>query len=76
MRNTKYDDVYAAGDSAKLPFPKKIAYQSGLQAAANILEDMRLEAPPKVPYSFLGWVYVGNPTGALETLSIRFGLSF
>ncbi len=23
MRNTKYDDVYAAGDSAKLPFPKK-----------------------------------------------------
>ena len=27
-------------------------------------------------YAFLGWAYVGNPQGRLETLSLRFGLNF
>jgi len=78
LRNTKYDDVLAAGDAAKLPFPKnqEIAYESALVAANNVLEDLGIPEAFKVQYAFLGWAYVGNPQGRLETLSVRFGLNF
>ncbi len=78
LRNTKYDDVLAAGDVAELPFPKnqEIAYESSLIAANNILEDAGLGKTVRVQYAFLGWAYVGNVEGRLETLSVRFGLNF
>ncbi len=77
LRTPKYDDVLAAGDAAKLPFPKnqEIAYESALFAANNIIEEFGGE-PVSVQYAFLGWVYVGNPEGKLESLSIQFGLNF
>jgi len=77
LRNTKYDDVLAAGDAAKLPFPKnqEIAYESSLFAANNILEELGGD-PVKVQYAFLGWAYVGNLEGRLETMSLKFGLNF
>ena len=77
LRTPKYDDILAAGDAAKLPFPKnqEIAYESALFAANNIIEELGGE-PVSVQYAFLGWVYVGNPEGKLESLSIQFGLNF
>ena len=77
LRTPKYDDILAAGDAAKLPFPKnqEIAYESALFAANNIIEEFGGE-PVSVQYAFLGWVYVGNPEGKLESLSIQFGLNF
>ncbi len=78
LRSIKYDDVLAAGDVAKLPFPKnqEIAYESALYAANKILEDLGVGEPVKVQYAFLGWAYVGNLEGRLESLSVRFGLNF
>ena len=77
LRHPKYDDVLAAGDAAKLPFPKnqEIAYESALYAANSIIEELGGE-PVSVQYAFVGWVYVGNPEGRLETLSVQFGLDF
>ena len=77
LRNTKYDDVLAAGDVAKLPFPKnqEIAFESAKFAANNVLEEFGVE-PEKVKYWFIGWIYVGNPEGKLESLSIQFSLDF
>jgi len=76
-RTPRYDDILAAGDAAKLPFPKnqEIAYESALYAANTIIEELGGE-PASVQYAFLGWVYTGNPQGRLETLSIQFGLVF
>lgn len=76
-RSPRYDDVLAAGDAAKLPFPKnqEIAYESALYAANTIIEELGGE-PANVQYAFLGWVYMGNRQGQLETLSIQFGLNF
>lgn len=78
LRSPKYDDVLAAGDVAKLPYPKnqEIAFESGLFAANKILE--MLGYPEKVPvqYAFVGWAYMGNIEGKLETLSVRFSLDF
>ncbi|MEB3851640.1 MAG: FAD-dependent oxidoreductase [Desulfurococcales archaeon] len=78
LRSVKYDDVLAAGDVAKLPFPKnqEIAYESALHAVNNILDD--LGVPEKIPvqYTFLGWAYLGNLEGKLETESVLFGLNF
>ena len=78
LRTTKYDDILAAGDAAKLPFPKnqEIAYESSLYAANNILEDIGITDLYSVQYAFLGWTYLGNPEGRLETLSLKFGLNF
>ncbi len=78
LRSVKYDDVLAAGDAAKLPFPKnqEIAYESALFAANKILEDLGVGDVFSVQYAFLGWAYVGNLEGRLETLSVRFGLNF
>ncbi len=78
LRSTKYDDVLAAGDTAGLPFPKnqEIAYESALFAANKLLEDLGVGEPVSVQYAFLGWAYVGNIEGKLETLSVRFGLNF
>ncbi len=77
-RSIKYDDILAAGDVAKLPFPKnqEIAYESSLYAANQILQDLGISELHKVQYAFLGWAYLGNPQGRLETLSVRFGLNF
>ena len=78
LRNPKYDDVLAAGDAAGLPFPKnqEIAFESALFAANKILEMEGLSHRASVQYAFLGWAYVGNPEGRLETLSVMFGLDF
>ncbi|ALL00802.1 NADH dehydrogenase, FAD-containing subunit [Pyrodictium delaneyi] len=76
-RTPSYDDILAAGDAAKLPFPKnqEIAYESALYASNTIIEEFGGE-PASVQYTFLGWVYIGNRQGRLETLSIQFGLNF
>ncbi len=79
LRSPRYDDVLAAGDVAKLPFPKnqEIAYESSLYAANKVLEDLGLGVEPyKVQYAFLGWAYLGNLEGRLETESVQFGLNF
>ena len=79
LRSPKYDDVLAAGDVAKLPFPKnqEIAYESSLFAANRVLEDLGLGVEPySVQYAFLGWAYLGNLEGKLETESVQFGLNF
>ncbi len=78
LKTIKYDDILSAGDAAKLPFPKnqEIAYESSLYAANNILEDLGEGEPYSVQYAFLGWAYLGNPEGRLETLSLKFGLNF
>ena len=79
LRSPKYDDVLAAGDAAKLPFPKnqEIAYESSLFAANKVLEDLGVGAEPySVQYAFLGWAYLGNLEGKLETESVQFGLNF
>lgn len=78
LRSPKYDDVLAAGDAAGLPFPKnqEIAFESALFAANKILEMEGLSYRASVQYAFLGWAYVGNPEGRLETLSVMFGLDF
>ncbi|MEL9990753.1 MAG: FAD/NAD(P)-binding oxidoreductase [Thermoproteus sp.] len=78
LRHPKYDDVLAAGDAAGLPFPKnqEIAFESALFAANKILEMEGLPYRASVQYAFVGWAYVGNPEGRLETLSVRFGLDF
>lgn len=57
LRSPKYDDILAAGDAAKLPFPKnqEIAYESSLFAANKIMEDAGVGEPVKVQYAFLGW---------------------
>ncbi len=77
LRHPRYDDVLAAGDAAKLPYPKnqEIAYESALYAANAVIEELGGE-PASVQYAFVGWVYVGNPEGRLETLSIQFSLDF
>lgn len=78
LRHVKYDDILAAGDVAKLPFPKnqEIAYESALHAVNNIIDELGLGEPIKVQYTFLGWVYVGNTSGELQTKSLLFGLNF
>ena len=78
LRHVKYDDVLAAGDVAKLPFPKnqEIAFESSLFAANNLIEELGLGETVKVQYAFLGWAYVGNLEGRLESLSVKFGLNF
>ncbi len=78
-RSPRYDDIYAAGDVARLPFPKnqEIAYESSLYAANRLLEDLGVGAEPySVQYAFLGWAYLGNLEGRLETESVQFGLNF
>ena len=78
LRHPKYDDVLAVGDAAGLPFPKnqEIAFESALFAANKILEMEGSSYRSSVQYAFVGWAYVGNPEGRLESLSVRFGLDF
>ena len=78
LRHVKYDDVLAAGDVAKLPFPKnqEIAYESALFATNKLLEDLGVGEKIPVQYTFLGWAYLGNLEGKLETESVLFGLNF
>jgi sulfide:quinone oxidoreductase len=78
LRHTKYDDVLAAGDAAKLPFPKnqEIAFESSQFAANKILEMEGLSERVPVQYAFVGWTYMGNQEGKLETLSLQFQMDF
>ena len=78
LRSPRYDDILAAGDAAKLPFPKnqEIAFESALFAANRIIEAEGEGEPVSVQYAFVGWAYVGNIEGKLETLSLQFGLNF
>ncbi len=74
LRLVGYDDVFAVGDVAKLPFPKnsEIASISARIAAKQILE----EDPAGEVYRFVGWAYAGNLEGELCTKSIKFELEF
>jgi sulfide:quinone oxidoreductase len=74
LRNPKYDDVLSAGDAAKLPFPKnqEIAFESAMFAANKILEMEGVSEKVPVQYAFVGWAYMGNLEGKLETLSLQF----
>jgi sulfide:quinone oxidoreductase len=77
LRHPKYDDILAAGDAAKLPYPKnqEIAFESGLFAANKILEMLGFpEYKVPVQYAFIGWAYVGNTEGKLESKAVRFSL--
>jgi sulfide:quinone oxidoreductase len=76
LRHPKYDDVLAAGDVAKLPFPKnqEIAFESSLFAANKIMEMEGLSDRVPVQYAFVGWAYMGNLEGKLETYSLQFRL--
>ncbi|EZQ10548.1 pyridine nucleotide-disulfide oxidoreductase [Candidatus Acidianus copahuensis] len=77
LRHPKYDDIFSAGDIANLPFPKnqEIAFETANFAANKILETESLPKNP-VQYAFIGWAYMGNIEGKLETISVRFGLDF
>ncbi|AEE93080.1 sulfide dehydrogenase flavoprotein [Acidianus hospitalis W1] len=74
LRHPKYDDVLSAGDAAKLPFPKnqEIAFESAMFAANKILEMEGVSEKVSVQYAFVGWAYMGNLEGKLETLSLQF----
>ncbi|ARM75604.1 FAD-dependent oxidoreductase [Acidianus manzaensis] len=74
LRHPKYDDILSAGDAAKLPFPKnqEIAFESSLFAANKILEMEGVSEKVPVQYAFVGWAYMGNLEGKLETLSLQF----
>jgi len=78
LRHPKFDDVLAAGDAAGLPLPKnqEIAYESALFVANKILEMEGLPYRASVQYAFLGWAYVGNLEGRLESYAVMFGLDF
>ena len=78
LRNAKYDDVLAAGDVAKLPYPKnqEIAFESALFAVNKIMEDLGISDRINVQYAFIGWAYLGNVEGKLETLSLQFGFDY
>jgi len=76
LRHPKYDDILAAGDIAKLPFPKnqEIAFESSLFAANKIMEIEGISDKVPVQYAFVGWAYMGNLEGKLETYSLQFRL--
>jgi sulfide:quinone oxidoreductase len=78
LRSPKFDDVYGAGDAAKLPYPKnqEIAFESALFAANGILSDLGVDEKVNVQYAFVGWAYVGNMDGRLETNSVQFGFDY
>ncbi|MEM0122286.1 MAG: NAD(P)/FAD-dependent oxidoreductase, partial [Saccharolobus sp.] len=59
---------------AKLPFPKnqEIAFESSMFAANKILEMEGVSEKVPVQYAFVGWAYMGNLEGKLETLSLQF----
>ncbi|WP_287689018.1 NAD(P)/FAD-dependent oxidoreductase [Metallosphaera javensis (ex Sakai et al. 2022)] len=76
LRHPKYDDVLAVGDVAKLPFPKnqEIAFESSLFASNKIMEMEGVSERVPVQYAFVGWAYMGNLEGKLETMSLQFQL--
>ncbi|WP_240938813.1 NAD(P)/FAD-dependent oxidoreductase [Metallosphaera hakonensis] len=76
LRHPKYDDVLSAGDVAKLPYPKnqEIAFESALFASNKIMEMEGVSERVPVQYAFVGWAYMGNLEGKLETLSLQFQL--
>ena len=78
LRSPKFDDVLAAGDVAKLPYPKnqEIAFESALFAVNKLLEDLGSGERVSVQYAFVGWAYVGNIEGRLETNSVQFGFDY
>jgi sulfide:quinone oxidoreductase len=78
LRSPKFDDVFGAGDVAKLPYPKnqEIAFESALFAANGILNDLGVSDRVNVQYAFVGWAYVGNIEGKLETYSVQFGFDY
>ncbi|MFP3200808.1 MAG: FAD/NAD(P)-binding oxidoreductase [Sulfolobus sp.] len=76
LRSPKYDDILIVGDAAKLPFPKnqEIAFESSQFVANKILEMEGIGEKVPVQYAFVGWAYVGNLEGKLETMSLQFQL--
>ena len=76
LRTPKYDDILVVGDAAKLPFPKnqEIAFESSQFAANKILEMEGISERVPVQYAFVGWAYVGNLEGKLESYSLQFQL--
>ncbi len=73
LRVKGYDNIFAVGDVAKLPFPKnaEVAMISARIAAKQILGEEINEK-----YHFIGWAYAGNLEGELRTKSIKFELEF
>ena len=78
LRTKDYNDVFAIGDIAKLPYPKnsEVTSISARIASIQILEDLGESAAEKPKYRFVGWAYAGNLSGELATESIRFELEF
>ncbi len=78
LRTKDYDDVFAVGDAAKLPYPKnsEVTSTSARIAASQILEDLGLGEKVELRYRFVGWAYAGNLEGKLSTQSIKFELEF
>jgi NADH dehydrogenase FAD-containing subunit len=78
LRLKDYDEVFAVGDIAKLPFPKnaEVATQSAINASAKLLEMLGVGGGNYVDYKFSGWAYAGNLKGELKTLSVQFSLDF
>ncbi|MFB6471076.1 MAG: FAD-dependent oxidoreductase [Vulcanisaeta sp. AZ3] len=78
LRHPRYDDVLTVGDAAKLPFPKnqEIAFESGLFAANKLMEMLGMNSKANVQYGFVGWTYVGNQDGKLESLAVRFSFDY
>jgi len=76
LRHPKYDDILSAGDAAKLPFPKnqEIAFESAMFASNKIMEMEGLTEKVPVQYAFVGWAYMGNLEGKLESWSLQFQL--
>ncbi len=61
-----------------MPYPKnqEIAFESALFATNKILEDLGSNERVPVQYAFVGWAYVGNVEGRLETVSVQFGFDY
>ncbi|AAR38879.1 NEQ024 [Nanoarchaeum equitans Kin4-M] len=77
LRLKDYDNVYAVGDVAKLPFPKnaEIALQSAINAANQIIAEIEGTEYKPQDYRFGGWAYMGN-LKELKTESTFFSLDF
>ncbi len=78
LRSPRFDDVLAVGDAAKLPYPKnqEIAFESALFAVNKLLEDLGSSERVSTQYAFVGWAYVGNIEGRLETNSVQYGFDY
>ncbi|ALU11786.1 FAD-dependent pyridine nucleotide-disulfide oxidoreductase [Ignicoccus islandicus DSM 13165] len=78
LRLKDYDNVFAIGEVAKLPFPKnaEVTMISARNAAIKLMEMLGVGGGNYIDYKFSGWAYAGNLSGELKTLSVQFSLDF